>query len=188
MDYSPTRGLVWGLFDRLARHYADEIWVLRDRGLPKQKVVPIGCWYYEIKRSRQKGGIVYIGLVEEMQGVGLLMKQARNNSLLCYTIIGVGKDLERYKAMKLKNVKFLGLLSDKDAQKELSKHSVGWDNYHPNNPTIKTTLPTKPMTYMSCGVIPASKSGIWSRRKCLAYARKHDWARIFKQALNEKKN
>jgi hypothetical protein len=183
MDYSPTRGRIWLFLDRLAIHYADEVWVLKDRGLPKQKVVPIGCWYDEIDRipaKEQLNAIVYIGLVEDMQGVGLMMEFAKVSQNLFY-VIGTGKDIEKYKAMKLKNVVFYGILSDVEARKVLVNFKWGWDIYHPDNPTIKTTLPTKPMTYMSCGVIPISKD--WSRSKCLAYARKHDWGKIFKEAL-----
>lgn len=184
MDYSPTRGRIWCFFDRLAIHFADEVWVLKDRGLPKQKIVPIGCWYKEIKRvspKKQKGIIVYIGLLEDMQGVGMLMHIACKRPKMCYTLIGTGRDENKYKNMGLPNVTFTGLLGDKEAQEVLSKHKWGWDIYHPDNPTIKTTLPTKPMTYMSCGVIPLSKD--WTRKQCLAYARKHDWGKIFKEVL-----
>ena len=176
MDYSPNRGAIWGFFDRLARHWADEIWVLKDRGLPKQKIVPIGAWLGDIDRTklRDPKGWVYIGLLEDMQGVGILMEYAKYFRSLNFTIIGSGKDEKKYKSLKLKNVKFCGILSDKDAQEIMTRNTYGWAWYHPDNPTIKTTMPTKIVTYLSCGLKPITN---------ISYEPVRDWGEIFKEAL-----
>jgi glycosyltransferase involved in cell wall biosynthesis len=203
LDYSPTRGRVWSFFDRLAIKYADEVWVLKDRGLPKQKIVPIGCWFKEIKRlplrQRDKRGIVYIGLLEEMQGVGMLIEAFNEIPDARLTIIGTGKDENKFKKMADSRVKFTGLISDKEAQKILCKNIMGWAVYHPDNPTIKTTAPTKPITYASCGLIvlnnlPYSKDFLVSHiqwafenldlvKTYTKMAEGLDWNVIFKEAL-----
>src|SRR5574343_1911844 len=66
-DYSPNRGKLWLFLDRLAIKLADEVWVLKERGIKGSKVVPVGCWYDEIKRvsPKEQKGFVYIGLLED---------------------------------------------------------------------------------------------------------------------------
>jgi glycosyltransferase involved in cell wall biosynthesis len=182
LDFGPKRGLIWGFFDRLACRWADEIWVLKDRGLPKQKVVPIGAWLDDIDRSKERdpNGVVYIGLLEDMQGVGILL-----NELTCMdyhrhlTIIGTGKDEKKYRDFVNKNllrrrVHFMGVLSDQEAQEIMTKMTYGWAMYHPLNPTIKTTMPTKIVTYLSCGLKPITN---------IEYEPVRDWKEIFKEAL-----
>lgn len=176
MDYSPSRGLIWGFFDRLATHFADEIWVLKDRGLPKQKIVPIGAWLKEIDRNKPRDpqGIVYIGLLEDMQGVGLLIERVKKFPSLNLTIIGTGKDEAKYKKIASKNVRFTGILSDEEAQDIMTRNTYGAAWYHPDNPTIKTTMPTKIVTYLSCGLKPITN---------IDYEPAKDWEDIFKEVV-----
>jgi hypothetical protein len=175
LDYSPNRGWVWGLMDRLAIKLSDEVWTLSERGY---KTVPIGCWFDEIKRlddrERNIFGVVYIGLLEDKQGVGILMEEAEHSPYLDVTIIGTGKDENKYKAMGLRNVKFTGVISDEDAQEIMCKNWYGWDIYHPNNENHKIIPPTKPMTYVSCGLKLVSGDKVEVKH----------WKDIFENALN----
>jgi len=189
MDYSSNRGILWSFLDKLAIKYADEVWVLKDRGVSKQRVVTIGCWFNEIKKlplsEIDNRGIVYIGLLEDMQGVGLLLEAFREMSDTRLTIIGTGKDENKYKKSADWRVRFTGILSDEEAQEIMCRNAFGWAVYHPDNPTIKTTLPTKPMTYMSCGLVvidklPVNFDNLEERREeALRCAKKYDWSNIF---------
>jgi hypothetical protein len=177
MDYSATRGRIWAYLDHLACRWADEVWVLKDRGLLKQKVVPIGAWIKEIDltKPRNPNGVVYIGLLEDMQGVGIMLKLFQNKSQKWnITIIGTGKDEKKYKALNLPNVRFTGVLSDEEAQDIMLRNTYGWAWYHPDNPTIKTTMPTKIVTYLSCGLKVITN---------IDYEEPRDWSEIFKEVV-----
>jgi hypothetical protein len=176
LDFGPKRGVIWHFLDKLAIKYADEVWVLKDRGLTNQKVVPIGCWLKEIDltKPRNPNGVVYIGLLEDMQGVGLLMTQAMFHRELDYTVIGTGKDEKSYKSIGLPNVWFTGVLDDESAQRLMCNNTYGWAWYHPDNPTIKTTMPTKIVTYLSCGLKPITN---------IDYEEPRDWSEIFKEVV-----
>jgi hypothetical protein len=192
MDYSPRRHLIWNILDMLAIRYCDEVWTLKERGVGK--VVPIGCWFHEIKRLPfdriEQYGIVYIGLLQDGQGVGMMIETLKDMNLWI-TIIGAGKDEARYKEMAkgYPNIKFTGLISDKKAQEIMCKNAYGWAVYHPDNPTHKTTRPTKPMTYASCGLVTIDELPIdWGeleekREMSIEWAKEHDWNIIFKECL-----
>lgn len=178
LDYSPKRGAVWAYFDRLAIRLADEVWSGHKRDTPKWKEVPIGAWLDEISYpdivKRNPNGVVYIGLLEDMQGVGDLMTYAMFHRELDFTIIGTGKDAESYKSLGLPNVWFTGVLDDEGAQRLLCSNTYGWAMYHKDNPTIKHTMPTKITTYISCGL------KVWSN---IEYKQPRDWGKIFKEVL-----
>lgn len=193
MDYSPRRQWIWNFLDMLALRYSDEVWTLKDRGVGK--VVPIGCWFDEIPRLSfdkiEQRGIVYIGLVQEGQGVGILLNEAIKLQDVRVTIIGTGKDLKKYQQLfkHYDNIKFTGLISDYEANKIMCSNAYGWAVYHPSNKTHKTTLPTKPMIYSSCGMavihkVPIDFEFLESKREAsLIWAKQHDWNLIFKNAL-----
>jgi hypothetical protein len=90
MDYSPRRQFIWNFLDMLALRYCDEVWTLKDRGVGT--VVPIGCWFSEIDRNRPriKDSIIYIGLLQDGQGLMELLK-IKDREI---AIIGTGKDEE----------------------------------------------------------------------------------------------
>lgn len=173
LDYSPSRGWVWLLMDRLAIRYADEVWTLSERGY---KTVPIGYWKIYKSKKRDPVGIVYIGLLQDGQGVEGLLWYARMTPEINVTIIGTGKDETKYKRLATKNVKFTGLISDKEARKIMLANTYGWLYYHKDNPTHKTTPPTKPVTYFSCGLIQLTDEHPYNCSK---------WKDIFKYVLND---
>jgi glycosyltransferase involved in cell wall biosynthesis len=153
LDYSPSRCRLWHWLDKLAIKYSDEVWTLSERGY---KTVPIGYWKdnWVEQYKRDPNGIVYIGLLQDMQGVEQLVFGGTILPQWNITIIGTGKDEDKYKLMAkdYKNIKFTGLISDDEARKIMKKNTWGWAYYHPLNPTHKTTPPTKPITYYSCGL------------------------------------
>jgi hypothetical protein len=170
LDYSPNRGWVWGLMDRLAIKLADEVWTLSERG---NKTVPIGYWKVYKSKKRESNGIVYIGLLQDGQGIEGLLWYARFQPFRNITIIGTGKDEMKYIKMATSNVRFTGLLSDEEARKIMLQNTWGWDLYHPLNPTHSTTPPTKPITYLSCGLKLMSGDKVEFKQ----------WKDIFKYAL-----
>jgi hypothetical protein len=172
LDYSPYRGWVWLALDRLAIKLADEVWTLSERGY---KTVPIGYWKVYKSRKRDPLGIVYIGLLQDMQGVEGLLWFARMRPDVNVTLIGTGKDEAKYKRIATKNVTFTGILSDEEARKVMLRNTYGWLYYHPDNPTHKTTPPTKPTTYFTCGLIQLTDEHPYNI---------YQWKDIFKYALS----
>ena len=176
LDYSSSRWWVWHLFDKIAIKLSDEVWTLSPRGY---KTVPIGYWKKRQKKvKRDKKGVVYIGLLQDMQGVEGLIWFGLLNPSLNITIIGSGKDEKKYKEMSkyALNIKFTGVISDEEAVSIMMKNTYGWANYHPLNPTHSTTPPTKPVTYISCGL------KVWGDFNEPVYT----WDKIFKYALNSR--
>lgn len=164
IDFGTKRGFLWTLCDKLAIRLADEVWVLSEASIKARggikkpyKILPIGCWFHKIPRLTyeqiDKRHIVYIGLLEELQGVGLLIEAVKEMKDVTLTIIGGGPDEEKFKKQANEKTKFFGILSDDCCRSILCKASLGvamYDVRGYNNSSF--TDPTKPKTYLSCGL------------------------------------
>jgi glycosyltransferase involved in cell wall biosynthesis len=131
-----------------------------------QLVIPIGIDFYRKNRlpfeAIRKKSIVYLGVLEELQGVQLLIEAfaqiVKRIPDISLTIIGSG-DFEpnlrqMVKDYELENhVKFTGTISDEEAEKILCHSAIGVAPYL-DDPYSNTrfTEPTKPKHYLACGL------------------------------------
>ncbi|MFA5356548.1 MAG: glycosyltransferase [Candidatus Omnitrophota bacterium] len=176
---NPLLNRIFHFLDKAAVSSSDVTWCLSEQMLIErerkgvknskenpQLVVPIGKDFKNIKRLPFEGierkGIVYLGVLEELQGIQLLidsfsdiLKEAPQAS---FTIIGSGNYEENLKEMVRKrqladHIKFAGLLPDAEAEEILCKSAVGVALYvdTPDSNT-RYTEPTKPKTYLASGL------------------------------------
>jgi glycosyltransferase involved in cell wall biosynthesis len=182
VDYNPNRfsnPILNGVFqyiDKFCATYCDETWNLSSRMIsarfgkkyPKnQKVVPMGCWFDEIKRipfeKCEKHTVVFMGHVLEKQGVQLLISSIpeviKHVKDFKVRIIGDGpyrKDLEKLISTLSvsKHVEMLGYVeSEEEKYKLISSASLAYALYDPDLASFTYYAdPGKIKTYLSCGV------------------------------------
>jgi glycosyltransferase involved in cell wall biosynthesis len=174
----PLLNSLFHLLDKLAVNNSDITWCLSEqmllerelKGIKSSKerpqiIVPIGNYFQvnplsfeAIERTR----IVFLGVLEKLQGVQLvidafpeLLKIVPQASLI---IIGSGNyqaELEEMvKKMGLeRNIRFTGTIFDEEVKQLLLRAAIGVAPYmdHPDS-TTRFTEPTKPKTYLSCGL------------------------------------
>jgi len=182
VDYNPVRftnPILNGIFqyiDKLCALYCDETWNLSARMItarfgkkyPKnQKVVPMGCWFGEIKRipfdKCEKHTVVFMGHLLEKQGVQLLISAIpeviKHIKDFKVRIIGDGpyrKYLEKliFDLGVSKHVEMLGYIdSEEEKYKLISSASLAYALYDPDIASFTYYAdPGKIKTYLSCGV------------------------------------
>ena len=175
----PMLNWLFHFLDKLAVNNSDVTWSLSEqmlierdkRGIVNnngrhQLVVPIGINFDQIQRlpfeNIERRRIVYLGLLEELQGVQLLIEVFPQLLIkfpdVSLVVIGSGNfepDLKRIvRGAKLENhIRFTGTVSDEEAREILCKSAIGvapyMDNAYSNT---RFTEPTKPKTYLSCGL------------------------------------
>ncbi len=175
----PLINRAFHFLDKMAVNNADVTWCLSQemlierekKGIKNNKerpqvVVPIGKDFKNIKRlpfeKIKRKNIVYLGVLEELQGIQLIidsfsdiLKQVPDAT---FSIIGSGNyedDLKRMVSERHleSHIKFMGLLSDEEAEDMMCKSAVGVAPYvdDPDSNT-RYTEPTKPKTYLGCGL------------------------------------
>jgi len=187
VDYSPIRfenkilNKIYHWIESYCAKNCDETWNLSQRMIDarlkfkgikidsKQKVVPMGIWYNEIKRYKfneiNQHQIVFVGHILEKQGIQYVLnaipqiiKQIPDIQLI---IIGDGPYLQNLKDIvsKLKinkNIEFLGFVKDQNkVNKILAKSALALALYSKEDPLRNYTYysdPGKIKTYLGAGV------------------------------------
>lgn len=166
--------------DRMAVYYSDYTWTLspdivtertkhlssKRKDKVKQLVVPIGVHFNRINRQPlekiKRKQIVYLGTLMKQQGVQLIIEAlpeilARLGDIELF-IVGSGEDEDIFRAMAKENridkcITFTGIVSDEEAERLLCESAIGLAPYVDDvNSNKRFTEPTKPKTYLSCGL------------------------------------
>ncbi|MCX5713521.1 MAG: glycosyltransferase [Candidatus Omnitrophica bacterium] len=176
---NPILNFIFHFLDRKAASHSDYTWGLSGEMAKARKrmglddarasfhlVVPVGIHFSRIRRlptrviDRQR--IVYLGVLSEHQGVQLILEAlpdiVKDIPGVKLTVIGTGPLEAKLKSMVKENkleghVDFTGLIPDKEAEDILCSSALGLAPYLDDpRSNKKTTEPTKPKTYMSCGL------------------------------------